>query len=165
VADDPSRSTMVYDPELAPPPDPQGDRRLLWIVGVLTVLLLAGMGLALYVRSHSAGKEKNAANAFVSDVRDHRFGAAYARLCPGKQAKISQPKFTASVQNAAAHGHGVRSFHFLSGNSSQHVTSGSGTAHVAQGTVVFTNGQSAVLTLLLDASHEMCVLDADQNLL
>jgi hypothetical protein len=157
------RSPMVYDPELAPPPDPRGDRRIMWILGVLTVALLAGLGLAEYLRSHSSPQQKNAAKAYLTDLQKHDFTAAYGRLCPAAQAKTPAAAFATKLQNAAARGRGVSSFDVVSGNSSQHVTGGS--ADVAQADVRLANGQKAVATLLLITSGgRLCVLDPGTEL-
>jgi hypothetical protein len=154
---------MVYDPELAPPPDPRGDRRIMWILGVLTVALLAGLGLAEYLRSHSSPQQKNAAKAYLTDLQKHDFTAAYGRLCPAAQAKTPAAAFATKLQNAAARGRGVSSFDVVSGNSSQHVTGGS--ADVAQADVRLANGQKAVATLLLITSGgRLCVLDPGTEL-
>jgi hypothetical protein len=155
---------MVYDPELAPPPDPRGDRRIMWILGVLTVALLAGLGLAEYLRSHSSTSQKNAAKAYLTDVQKRDFTAAYGRFCPTEKAKVSAATFTAKLQSAAARGRGLSSFDVVSGNSSQHVPGG-GSADVAQADVKLSNGQSAVVTLLLSKSGGgLCVLDPGTDL-
>jgi hypothetical protein len=155
---------MVYDPELAPPPDPRGDRRIMWILGVLTVVLLAGLGLAEYLRSHSSTQQKNAAKAYLTDLQKHDFTAAYGRLCPAEQAKIPAAAFATKLKNAVARGRGVSSFDVVSGNSSQHVAGG-GSADVAQADVRLANGQKAVATLLLIKSGgRLCVLDPGTEL-
>ena len=155
---------MVYDPELAPPPDPRGDRRIMWILGVLTVVLLAGLGLAEYLRSHSSTQQKNAAKAFLTDVQKRDFAAAYGQLCTAAQAKIPAATFAGKLQSAAARGRGVSSFDVVSGNSSQHVMGG-GSADVAQADVRLANGQKAVATLLLVRSGgRLCVLDPGADL-
>jgi hypothetical protein len=155
---------MAYDPELAPPPDPRGDRRILWIVGVLTVLLLAGLGFAEYLRSHASGSQKNAAGAFLRDVQNRNLTSAYARFCPAEQARLSQASFTTALQKAAARGHAISSFDIVSGNSTQRVPGGAW-ADVAQGTVKFSNGQDTVVTILLERSGgRLCVLDAGKDL-
>jgi hypothetical protein len=131
----------------------------MWILGVLTVALLAGLGLAVYVRSHSSAKQKDAAKAFLTDVQKRDFAAAYGQFCPGEQSKISAATFTAKLQSAAARGHGIGTFDVLSGDSSQQVAGG-GSADIAQADVKLSNGQSAVVTLLLSKSAgRVCVLD------
>jgi hypothetical protein len=156
---------MVYDPELAPPPDPRGDRRVMWILGVLTVVLVAGLGLALYLRSHSSSTQKNTANAFLRDVRDRQFTAAYARLCPIEQAKIAATTFASSLQEAAGRGRGLRSYDIVSARSSQLTGGGSGTAPVVQAEARVADGQSTVLTLVLGSSGgQQCVLSGERDL-
>jgi hypothetical protein len=171
VTDDPSRkpskprSTMVYDPELAPPPDPHGDRRVMRILGVLTVVLVAGLGLALYVRSHSSSTQKNTANSFLRDVRDRQFTAAYTRLCPSEQANIAATRFASSLQSAAGRGRGLRSYDIVSARSSQLIDGGPGTAPVVQADVRIADGQSIVITLVLGSSGgQQCVLSGERDL-
>jgi hypothetical protein len=156
---------MAYDPELAPPPDPRGDRRVMWILGVLTVVLIAGMGLALFVRSHASSTQKKTVNAFLSDVRDHRYAAAYARLCPSEQADIAAPAFASALQGAAGRGHGLRSYDGVSARSSQLVDGGPGTAPVVQADARLTDGQSTVVTLVLGSSGgHQCVMSGERDL-
>ncbi|HEX4019422.1 MAG TPA: hypothetical protein VHX15_21995 [Frankiaceae bacterium] len=158
------RSAVVYDPDLAPPPDPRGDRRVMTILGVLTVVLIAGLGLGFYARGHASPKEIGAANAFLRDVRDHQFTAAYGRLCPSTQATTSEAKFTGPLQKAVAKGHGVSTFDIVSANTSQHVLTGSGSANVAQGTVFFADGKNTVVTILLSKPEGFCVLSGFDTL-
>ncbi|HEX4433134.1 MAG TPA: hypothetical protein VHZ96_27935 [Frankiaceae bacterium] len=159
------RSAMVYDPELAPAPDPQGDRRVMRILAVLTVVLIAGLGLAIYVRSHASSTQKNTVNAFLGDVRDRQYTAAYARLCPGEQASLSATAFASSLQAAVRQGHGLNSFTFVSGRSSQLIKGGPASAPVAQADARLTNGQSTVITLVLGSSGgQQCVVSGERDL-
>jgi hypothetical protein len=161
----PALSPIAYDPDLAPPADPRGDRRVMWIIGVLTLALIAGVGLAYYVRSHSSGTQKNTANAFLGDVHDRRFAAAYARLCPAERAKIVPTKFASSLRSAAAHGRGIRSYDIVSARSGQLIDRGAHTAPVVQAEAVRDDGQSTVITLVLDSSQgQQCVLSGEQDL-
>ena len=158
-------STIAWDPELAPQPDPRGDRRAMWIIGVLTVALIAGLGFAMYVRSHASSTQKHTSNAFLGAVRDRQFTAAYARLCPGEQAQITAATFAASLQGAAGRGHGLRSFEFVSGRSAQLIRGGPDSAPVAQADARLTNGQSTVITLVLgSAGGQQCVQSGERDL-
>ena len=158
-------STMVHDPALAPPPDPQGDRRVMWILGVLTLALVAGMGLALYVRSHASSTQKHTANAFLGDVRDRQFPAAYARLCPSEQAKIPAATFASALQRAAGRGHGLSSYDIVSARSSQLINGGPATAPVVQADAKRADGQSTVITLVLGSSGgQQCVMSGERDL-
>jgi hypothetical protein len=153
---------MVYDPELAPPPDPDGDRRLLRIIGALTVLLVIGLGFAFYERTQLSPKVTSAAKGFLKDVQGRNFTAASSRLCPGT--KITAVKLTTDLGRAAARGHGLRSYKVVSGYTSQAVAGG-GTAHVAQADATFTNGQTGVVTILIRSSNGRdCVFDPGTDL-
>jgi hypothetical protein len=156
---------MAYDPELAPAPDPQGDRRVMWILAVLTVLLVAGVGLAFYVTSQASSTQKKTTDAFLGAVRDRNFTAAYARLCPGEQAKVSAATFATSLQGAVRRGHGLSSFRFVSGRSAQLINGGPATAPVAQADARLTNGQSTVITLVLgSAGGQQCIASGERDL-
>jgi hypothetical protein len=97
----------VTDP-LAPPPGwdlaPRPRRRRHWVwvlVGTCAVIaILFGTGVGLFVT-----REKpviDAANAFLDDVADGRFEAAYAELCASDQDAVSEAdfaQFAASLRN------------------------------------------------------------------
>jgi hypothetical protein len=135
------------------------------VLGVLTLVLVAGLGLAFYVRSHASSTQKNTSNAFLGAVRDRQFSAAYARLCPGEQASLSATAFASSLQGAVRQGRGLSSFTFVSGRSAQLIKGGPATAPVAQSDARLTNGQSTVITLVLGSSGgKQCVMSGERDL-
>jgi hypothetical protein len=81
---------------------PQRRRRWVWVlVGTCAVIaILFGVGVGLFVT-----REKpviDAANAFLDDVADGRFEAAYAGLCEADQDGITEAafaQFAASLRN------------------------------------------------------------------
>ncbi len=143
---------MIYDPALAPPPDPRGDRRIMSVIAVLTVLLVAGMGLALYLQRAFGDGAEERGRPFLSDVR--RIATSpppMAGSAPAPRPPRRRARSPLRCSAAAGRGHGVSSFDKVSANSAQ-LLPGGGTADVAQAAVRFADGASTVATILLGRS-------------
>jgi hypothetical protein len=118
------------------------------------VLVLGGCGVGVYFLAKSVTKNADAANAFLRDVRDQQFSAAYQRLCPGSA--IPEAQFTADLQAAATRGHAVTSFDITNSNTS--VVNGLGTTRTASGTVTYTGGVSAPIEFSLAQNDgQLCI--------
>jgi hypothetical protein len=150
----PGAPAYAYNPYQAPLPKRDGFKRLLWILCTVGVLVLGGCGVGIFFLAKSVTKNADEANAFLRDVRDQQFSAAYQRLCPGPA--IPEAQFTGDLQAAASRGHAVTSFDITTSNTS--VVSGVGTTRTAGGTVTFNGGVSAPIEFSLgqDSGH-LCV--------
>jgi hypothetical protein len=158
-------AALAYNPYQAPLPKRGGYKRLLWILGSVGVLVLGGCGVGIFFAAKSVTKNIGATNAFLRDVRDQQFAAAYGRLCPSEQAAGTAAQFAAGLQAAVADGHGVTSYDITSANTTENFGDGGGTSRTASGTVTFANGQTEHLTFALyESGGRLCVLSGVQPL-
>jgi hypothetical protein len=119
------------------------------------VLLLGGCGVGVYFLVGTLTKNADEVNAFLRNVRDQQFVAAYNRLCPGVQQTESQADFSSELQAASVRGHGVTSFNITSSNTE---TGTSGSNRSAGGTVRFADGESSQLTFFLEKNgSDLCI--------
>jgi hypothetical protein len=150
-----------YNPYQAPLPKRGGFKRLLWILCTVGVLVLGGCGVGIYLLAKSVTKNADAVNAFLRDVRDSHFDAAYQRLCP--DVRSAEPQLPTQLQ-AAAGGHAVTSFDITASNTS--VSSGIGTTRTASGTVTFTGGLSTSVVFSLGQDDgRLCIQSGYASLL
>lgn len=146
-----------YNPYNAPLPQPGGIGRLLWILCGAGLLLLGGCGVGIYFLAHSLTKNADEVNAFLRNVRDQQFSAAYQHLCPFEREGTSQAEFTTALQSASARGHALTSFDITSSNTS--TISGIGTRRTASGDATFRDGTSRPVGFELDKqSGHLCIL-------
>ena len=148
-----------YDPNNpygAPLPKRGGVGRLLWILCTAGLLLLGGCGVGIYFLAHSLTKNADEVNAFLRNVRDQQFTAAYQHLCPSVQTGTSQAEFTSALQSASARGHALTSFDITSSNTS--TISGVGTTRTASGDVTFRDGTTRPVGFTLEKpSGHLCI--------
>ena len=143
-----------YNPYQAPLPKRGGIKRLVWILCTVGVLVLGGCGVGIYFLAKSVTKNADAANAFLRDVRDQQFSAAYQRLCPGQA--TTEAQFTGALQAASSRAHAVTSFDITNSNTS--VVSGGGTTRTASGNVTFTGGETGPIVFSLGQNDgHLCI--------
>jgi hypothetical protein len=121
-------------------------KRLIWLLSVLGVLVLGGCATGIYFLVGALSKNADAVNAFLKDVRDQRFSAAYDRLCPSAQSGQTRAAFTDGLQSAVTDGRGVSSYDITS--SKTRTTNGS-TERTAAGDVTFRDGSTRYITFSL----------------
>jgi hypothetical protein len=155
-------------PGYAPPgyyqplPKRGGLKRLIWLLSVLGVLVLGGCGVGIYFLVGALSKNADAVNAFLKDVRDQRFAAAYDRLCPSVQAVQTRDEFADGLRRAATDGRGVSSYDITS--SETHTTNGV-TRRTAGGDVSFRDGSSRYITFSLGkANGKLCLAGGSEQL-
>jgi hypothetical protein len=145
-----------YNPYYAPLPKPGGWKRLLWILGTVGVLVLGGCGVGIYFLVSTATANADEVNAFLSDVRDQQFTAAYQHLCPSVRAGLPPGNFATALTAAVLRGHGLLSYDITSSNTS--VVSGTGTVRTAGGAVTFRDGSSRSVAFTLEKpSGHLCI--------
>jgi hypothetical protein len=155
----------AHNPYQSPLPKRGGYKRLLWILGTVGVLVLGGCGVGIWFVANSVTKNTDATNAFLGDVRDQNFTAAYQRLCPGVRATVTAAQFTGEFSAAAEGGNGVTSFDITASSSE---TSGTnlGPVSTATGRVNFAGRESRIVTFALQKSGAgLCVAFGFEDLL
>jgi hypothetical protein len=157
----PAPGSPGFNPYAAPPPQ-RSIKRLVLIVSIVALLALGGCGVGIYYIFRNVGKNADTVNAFLRNVRDQRFGAAYGQLCPAARAAQSAGTFVQDLTSAAARGHGVTSFDINSVNT----TSTNGvTTRTAGGAVRFADGANRTITFTLGKSgSRLCVFSGYQLL-
>jgi hypothetical protein len=145
-----------------PLPKRGGLKRLIWLLSVLGVLVLGGCATGIYFLVGALSKNADAVNAFLKDVRDQRFSAAYDRLCPSAQAAQPRAEFTDGLHSAAADGRGVSSYDITS--SKTQTTNGS-TERTAGGDVTFGDGRTRDITFSLGKSNGTLCINGGYDLL
>jgi hypothetical protein len=142
------------NPYQAPLPKRGGIGRLLWILCTAGILVLGGCGVGIYFLAHSLTKNADEVNAFLRNVRDQQFSAAYQHLCPS--VGTSETALVTALQSAASRGHEVTSFDITSSNTSK--VSGAGTLRSAAGEVTFADHTTREVAFTLDKpSGHLCI--------
>jgi hypothetical protein len=154
-----------YDPNNpygAPLPKRGGIKRLVWILSTVGVLVLGGCGVGIYFVATNLTKNADEVNAFLRNVRDHRYDLAYQRLCPTAREGLSSSEFDANLQAAVDRSHAVVSFDILNVNTSSGT---GGSSRTAGGEVFFSDGRSVFVDFVLSKSDgQLCVLSGFQSL-
>ena len=77
-------------------------RRLRWPLALCGVLVLAAIGVVLFLVYDSGafvrGPAVDAASAYVTDVREQRYSAAYALLAPDLRSRESEQSYAEQMQ-------------------------------------------------------------------
>lgn len=95
------RGPGVVVPFAAPPRDPDKSRVAVGIVAGITVFVLvcggalaAAVGVLVWSSSELTTQSVTAADAFLDDIVDEDYGAAYKSLCVQKRKQLDQREFT-----------------------------------------------------------------------
>jgi hypothetical protein len=146
----------AYNPYQGPLPKRGGFGRLLWILCTLGVLVLGGCGVGIYFLAQQVTQNADEVNAFLRNMRDQQYSAAYQHLCPSVRAGLPVTNFTTLAQGAATRGHGVSSYDITASSTS--AVTGSGTIRTASGRVSYRDGTSSLVTFTLDKpSGHLCI--------
>lgn len=109
----------------------------LLILGLIAVLLaVAGLSATLLARSSPDHDVTRRVTAYLSDLRNQRYSAAYGRLCYAYAEKESHYSYVTRQLREHSSGRGIASFSVIAGR-----TADSTSYNVASGTVTLTDGE------------------------
>jgi hypothetical protein len=146
----------AYNPHQGPLPQRGGVGRLLWILGTLGVLVLGGCGVGIFFIAKQVTQNADEVNAFLRNMRDQQYSAAYQHLCPSVRNTLSDTTFTGLANGASTRGHGVSSYDITASSTS--TSTGFGTIRVASGRIHYRDGTSNVVEFNLDKpSGHLCI--------
>ena len=122
-----------------PLPKRGGYKTLFWILGTVGVLVLGGCGVGIFFAARTVTENADTVNAFLKDVRDQRYAAAYDRICPSRRGAVTESAFTSQQRQAVSDGRALTSYDITS--SSTNNTNGV-TTRTAAGNLSFADGRS-----------------------
>ncbi len=150
------------NPYGAPLPQRGGIGRWVWVIVIGGLLVLGSCGVGGYFLFRTLSRNADEVNAFLADVHDRDWPAAYQHLCPDQQAALTEARFTTEFAAAVAQGHRVSSYDITSTetNSTNGVTT-----RTAGGTVTFADGTTRYVTFTLNnPSSGLCISFGYQQL-